>query len=235
MKHFRTYLYGTKFYLDTDHASLRWLCLRHEPSAQVARWLEIMSAFTYDSEHRTGKHHGNADGLSKQTHCLHCKKCAAIEQRDEGSTQAAIEEELQAADQVVKVQAQDPVDKNQSTAKHAVVWIYASLQSRKPLTLEELMLGQIELKRLHARKEALHISLIANQKAQRCVIYPPAISKTVIWETQGLTHAGINQTIARLQLTWYLPGLVADVRKIFMTCKVCQVAKPVDKKLPGSR
>ena len=30
VKHFRPYLYGTKFRLCTDHASLRWLCRRHK-------------------------------------------------------------------------------------------------------------------------------------------------------------------------------------------------------------
>ena len=51
IKHFRPYLYGQTFKLRTDHASLRWLC-RREPSAQVARWLEILSEFKYNLEHR---------------------------------------------------------------------------------------------------------------------------------------------------------------------------------------
>ena len=34
-------MYGQVFRLRTDHASLRWLSQRKEPSHQVARWLEI--------------------------------------------------------------------------------------------------------------------------------------------------------------------------------------------------
>ena len=45
IKHFRPYLYGQKFKLRTAHAFLCWLCGRREPSAQVARWLEIFSEF----------------------------------------------------------------------------------------------------------------------------------------------------------------------------------------------
>ena len=37
IKHFRPYPYGRRFRLCTDHASLRWLCRRMEPSDQVAR------------------------------------------------------------------------------------------------------------------------------------------------------------------------------------------------------
>ena len=77
-----------------------------------------MSAFSYELEleHRAGKRHGNGDRLSR----LDCKQCAAIELKDGGPSRAEIEAELQAAGQVVKVQAQDPVAKDQTTGRHAV-------------------------------------------------------------------------------------------------------------------
>ena len=53
-KHFRPYLYGRQFLLRTDHASLLWLCRRKEPSGQVARWLELLSEFQYQLQHRPG-------------------------------------------------------------------------------------------------------------------------------------------------------------------------------------
>jgi len=65
VKHFRHYLYGRKFWLRTDHAFLIWLCKRAEPSSQVARWLEVLAEFSYRIEHRPGKKHSNADGLSR--------------------------------------------------------------------------------------------------------------------------------------------------------------------------
>ena len=77
VKHFRPYLYGTKFKLRTDHASLRMLCRCHEPTVQVARWLKILSLFSYQLKHRAGKLHCNANGLSRQTPCLDCTQCAA--------------------------------------------------------------------------------------------------------------------------------------------------------------
>jgi len=57
VKHFRPYLYGRAFRLQTDHASLICLCKRAEPSSQVAQWLEILAEFSYRIEHRTGKKH----------------------------------------------------------------------------------------------------------------------------------------------------------------------------------
>jgi hypothetical protein len=89
VKHFRPYLYGRQFKLRTDHASLRWLCRRKEPSDQVARWLEALSEYSFVLKHRAGVKHGNADGLSRQS-CTNCKQCDRIERRDGGPSRQEI-------------------------------------------------------------------------------------------------------------------------------------------------
>ena len=71
VKHFRHYLYGKRFTLRTDHGSLRWIMNFKSPEGQVARWLEILSAYDMKIEHRAGTLHGNADGLSRKV----CKQC----------------------------------------------------------------------------------------------------------------------------------------------------------------
>ena len=66
IKHFHYYLYGQKFRLRTDHASLTWLCKFKEPGGMVARWLSILGTYDFSTEHWAGTRHGNADGLSCQ-------------------------------------------------------------------------------------------------------------------------------------------------------------------------
>jgi len=63
VKPFRPYLYGRRFRLRTDHASLIWLCKRAESSSQVARWFKILAEFSSWIKHRPGKKPGNADGV----------------------------------------------------------------------------------------------------------------------------------------------------------------------------
>lgn len=75
--HFRPYLYGKEFKIRTDHASLLWLCRRTTPSAQVARWLQILGEFNFVIYHRSGSKHGNADGLSRRP-CQSCKQCQRV-------------------------------------------------------------------------------------------------------------------------------------------------------------
>ena len=117
VKHFRPYLYGNKFRLRTDHASLRWLCRQHKPFAQIASWLEIFSPFSYQLEHIAGKLRRNTHGLSRQNPCLDCTQCAAIEKCNKEPSRAKIEAELQ---QIREIQAKDPVAQAQATGEHPV-------------------------------------------------------------------------------------------------------------------
>ena len=71
VKHFRHYLYGRQFLVRTDHSSLRWLMQFKNPQNQLARWLEILSEFDFQIQHRPGRQHSNADALSR----IPCRQC----------------------------------------------------------------------------------------------------------------------------------------------------------------
>jgi transposase InsO family protein len=60
----------------TDHGALKWLLTFKNPEAQVARWIEVLGNYQFEIQHRAGKLHGNADGLSRQP-CAgqNCKQC----------------------------------------------------------------------------------------------------------------------------------------------------------------
>ncbi len=73
VKHFKPYLYGRKFLIRTDHASLRWLMNFKEPEGQMARWLHSLAVYDFDIVHRPGVAHGSADALSRYP-CKVCKK-----------------------------------------------------------------------------------------------------------------------------------------------------------------
>ena len=65
------YLYGRKVTVRTDHAALRWLLNFNNPEGQLARWLEVISEYDMTIQHKPGRKHGNADGLSRKA----CKQC----------------------------------------------------------------------------------------------------------------------------------------------------------------
>ena len=73
VKHFKHYLYGQKFLVRTDHSSLKWLMNFKNPEGQIARWIETLSSYDMKVEHRPGRLHNNADGVSR-TPCHQCSK-----------------------------------------------------------------------------------------------------------------------------------------------------------------
>ena len=138
IKHFRPYLYGQTFKLRTDHASLRWLCRRREPSAQVARWLEILSEFKYNLEHRPGIKHGNADGLSRQTCGPECRQCTRIEERDGGPSKSELADgDIEAVTTVTLPGSKNFKDlvRHQQEFQNAVARIYWSIQNEQELAM----------------------------------------------------------------------------------------------------
>ena len=64
-RQFRHYLLGRHFTVRTNHNSLTWLKNFKEPQGQLARWLEELSQFEMEIQHRPGKKHTNADALSR--------------------------------------------------------------------------------------------------------------------------------------------------------------------------
>lgn len=65
IEYFRHYLLGRTFNVRTDHQAIRWLFQLKEPKGRIARWIEILSAYNFSIEYRSGKKHGNADALSR--------------------------------------------------------------------------------------------------------------------------------------------------------------------------
>ena len=59
------YLLGRTFTLVTDHAPLVWLSQNKDSNARVLRWFLALQPFSFQTVHRPGKLHGNADYLSR--------------------------------------------------------------------------------------------------------------------------------------------------------------------------
>ena len=64
-KHFRQYLYGRSFVLQTDHSALRWLMETKDLTGRLARWSLKLQEFTFEVRYRPGAANANADALSR--------------------------------------------------------------------------------------------------------------------------------------------------------------------------
>ncbi|GFX27884.1 hypothetical protein TNCV_3083071 [Trichonephila clavipes] len=78
-EYFHPYLYGRRFLLRTDHASLTWLLNLKNSEGQIARWIQRLLEYDVEIRHRKRSAHGNADALSRRPCPESCKYCSRIE------------------------------------------------------------------------------------------------------------------------------------------------------------
>ena len=66
IEHFGHYLVGKHFIVRTDHKALEALQSSKRLTGRLARWALSLQHFHYTVQYKAGKHHQNADGLSRQ-------------------------------------------------------------------------------------------------------------------------------------------------------------------------
>ena len=65
VKRFRSYLFGTKFTVFSDHNPLQAVASLKDPHGRLARWTMFLQTFNFQVQYRPGKNNGNADALSR--------------------------------------------------------------------------------------------------------------------------------------------------------------------------
>ncbi|GBM04383.1 Retrovirus-related Pol polyprotein from transposon 297 [Araneus ventricosus] len=112
LEHFHHYLYGRKFLLRIDYASLRWLLNFREPEGLIARWIQRLQEYDFEIQHRKGTSHGNADALSRRPCKESCKHCTNAEKKFGMETDISVKvlttEDAWSSSEVQKAQLEDP-------------------------------------------------------------------------------------------------------------------------------
>ena len=234
VKYFRHYLYGKQFTIRTDHGSLRWLMNFKDPEGQVARWLEVLSSYDMKIVHRPGRVHSNADGLSR----VRCKQCNMMEDEvyTEDNNESCTLGELNwlgpqdSANEILDIgTAQD----NDALVSKVKKWV----QSKSKPETKVISCESNFVKSLVSQWERLDIQggilvrrwdVLGTQLVQWQSIVPLSQRRIVLnysHDIKASGHLGIRKTVARIQQSYYWPGLQNDVRTYVNGCEVCAKSK----------
>ena len=231
--HFHHYLYGRRFLLRTDHASLRWLLNFRNPEGQLARWLEKLQGYDFEIQHRAGRLHTNADTLSRRPcelqGCRHCERQEDINVRLTGLQRDSADDQQHAWEdhQIQQDQREDHCIKyvmewkdrgerpewNSITDQNSVVKCYWNQWDS--LVLKD---GVLHRRWESADGQSHRLQLILPRKR-----IPEVLEELHSSASGG--HFGVNKTLGKVRERFYWVNCRDDVEEWCRRCDDCAARK----------
>ena len=217
VKYFKPYLLGKRFLLRTDHGSLRWLYKSFEVEGQVARWIEILSTFQFDIEHRPGRLHGNADAFTRipdESEVGHEGRVGSVSFSGFSYSRDEIKEK-QKDDSCLglvyrlkeEFRHRPPPEKFQTASRETKLY----LSQWDQIVMENGLLFRVwtEKKEIGDRK---------------LLIIPRILQQEVLYKAHDAIiggHLGVFKTLCKVRQKYWWIGLRTSVRKYIRKCTVC--------------
>lgn len=213
-RQFKGYLLGARFTARTDHNCLIWLQGFREPEGQVARWLEILAEYEIQVEHRPGKKHGNADGLSRRP----CSQCGIGEEKEQLPSVCVLEDSVNTPTLVteqIKDECCGPVIRvlNKEIPESVLGKIPHKLYSLKPELKDQVLCIVDRTGQLPEYRTVVPQSMI------------PEILRAYHSNAAAGAHMGVTRTLARLRERFFWFNMQRDVAEWCRKCEDCNRRK----------
>jgi len=225
LQHFRHYLVGVTVILRTDHYSLKWLRTFKRPEGILARWIETLAEFDYTVEHRPGRLHSNADGLSRPFCKQYYDRPTHIPWVDEMERADAavgpwsvrlleIAPEMADAD-VAKLQDEDEI----------LGPIKSMLSQGYSPTLDDLRALPLEGRKLWSIGPTIVLQnqvLVRRDGDAVQLVVPQSLRHQLFTHTHAgplAAHLGSQRMLAQLRRLYYWPGMRKDIDA---WCRQCE-------------
>ena len=231
LQHFRHYLLNVPVILRTDHHSLKWLKTFKKPEGILARWIETLSEFDITIEHRPGRIHSNADGLSRQ----HCKQCWGkiskepwideLERANECTGPLGLH-----ALQLLPELADDTVKELQNDDL-SIGPIRSWLENDLEPTVDDLRQLPPEGRKIWTQHSSLTVVndvLVRKTENETHLIVPDALKRRLFDSAHAgplAAHLGPERTLAQLKPYYYWPGMSKDVKIWCQACDICACSR----------
>jgi len=231
LQHFRHYLLGSQIILRTDHHSLKWLKTFKRPEGILARWIETLAEFSYTIEHRPGRLHCNADGVSRPL----CKQCWGK------VAQTPWVDELERADELVEPLSVHAVSLQPEISDTEMLQFQADDPTLAPIldmltsdttpTVDDLRSLPLETRNLWSQRPLVQLQqgmLVRVKDSITQLVVPTNIRKRLFDHAHGgplSAHLGAERTLSQLQQAYYWPGMRKDIALWYKQCPDCAQSK----------
>ena len=231
LQHFRHYCLNVQVILRTDHHSLKWLKTFKKPEGILARWLETLSEFQLTIEHRPGRIHSNADGLSRQQ----CKQCWGRQtkipwvdelQRADECTNPLGMHALQLLPELTDEEIRD-LQNNDTVLGPIRSWLDLNYQP----TTDDLRQLPPDGRKLWSSRSSLVVVqdiLVRKTEINNQLLVPQTLRRRLFEQAHAgplAAHLGPDRTIAQLKPYYYWPGMVKDIKLWCHTCDTCACSR----------
>jgi len=212
LKKFRSYIWGCKILVYTDHQALCWLMTKKDLAGRLARWKLSVQEHDITIIYRSGKLHINGDSLSRYP----------VDEPDN-------EEEEDACLAVATLSVQDndqelnQIRKVQREQNH---WkkIINELECGRPYKNYILRNGLLYMRSEGKYKILERLCVPKNLRDRICKAYHDDLISG---------HMGMTRTRLRIGSRYFWPKMMEDINKYVQACVSCQARKGVTQKPTG--
>lgn len=240
IKHFRHYLYGKQFLLRTDHGSLRWLLRFKNPEGQLARWLEVISTYDMEIEHRPGRKHGNADALSRIL-CTQCGFDSNWETNDSKPLVRVLHSSTEVEDNKYWLVSASLREYQDESKDIQLVRKWVNLGKRPSFSdvsqhgyVIKSLWNQFERLRIQDGLLVRRLVLLPSNREIYQAIVPDCERRHVLemcHDNKTSGHLEVTKTLAKIRQRYYWPGLQRDIHQYIAGCDTCTKRKnPIPKR-----
>ena len=225
IRHFHTYLYGTKFKCRVDHHSLIWLRNLKNPQGILARWLETLGSYDFEVEHRPGKQHINADALTRLPFPEGNSAAESEVALAESETTAFKIREVDTSVGITTAELVESQEKDQHLSPIIACLkqntVVSPTDCKQYSRITRYYLGKLPSMKLKDDLLLIHDPVEDSDK----IVVPENFQQKLIQSFHELDHAGMDRTESRIKLYYFWFNMQSDVRTYVQTCESCQKSK----------
>lgn len=202
---FRPFIEGYKFYVITDHSSLKWLMTQKELTGRLARWSLKVQQFNFEIYHEKGSRNVVADALSRVF-------CDSIEELHED----------------IKIIPKSTIYNHPSFTNDPDYQQLKSMIIEKP---EKFPSCKIEDDHLFIRIDPKRNIPLTDTPCWKMWI-PKTLTDIILkkeHDEPNSSHSGIIKTLEKIRRMYYWPKMKPEIYKYINACQICKMSKATNK------